>query len=154
MAEKKVQLQTLWKNIEQGKAVVSQQQTGEDETANALLRLDVDALLAHKSFKANDIDIALYTKGRYWELLRQLEDSQQVTTSAVLLRILCLLHLISTNERIGNLTAFEYLRDKVLPQLKQVEDKDDTGRLKQYREWLSRFCLGHDLPTEFWEVVA
>jgi hypothetical protein len=92
-----------------------------------------------------------YLQGRYKEVLRRLEKTASLP--AVLIKVLCLLQMAVKNEAIAQTPPTQYLRDKVLPQLKQVEGNDETGRIKVCREWLEAFCYGRALNVNFREGV-
>lgn len=96
---------------------------------------------------------AQYVEGRHRDLLRSLE-RESANAWSVILRILCLLRMSQSHETIGETDALKYLRDRVLPRIKQVEVDGGTPELHQRQEWLERFCLGYELPDEFWDALA
>jgi len=97
-------------------------------------------------------ELEAYLNGHYRDVLRHLEKTENPSHSSIILKVLCLLQMASTDELIGHVHPTEYLRDKVLSQLRQAEHIDGTGNLKLRREWLERFCLGHELPQAFWDA--
>ena len=96
--------------------------------------------------------LAEYISGNYRDSLRHLEELETLSLSSVLLKVLCLLQMAMKDEYIANTHPIEYLRDKVIPQLKQVESSN--GDIKLCREWVERFCLGYDLLTlDAWDFI-
>jgi hypothetical protein len=96
-----------------------------------------------------------YMRSEYKELLRVLEDASTITLHLVLLKTLCLLHMAmaDTEEKIGNVTPLEYLRNRIIPQLREVEYQDETGIISERREWLEAFCLGRLMPDQFRQAI-
>jgi len=103
----------------------------------------------------DDVKVAAvqYTQGSYRDLFRSLERGPAEPWS-VILRVLCLLRMAQLHETIGETDALDYLRDRVIPRVKQVEIEADISELRQRREWLELFCLGHGLPSKFWDALA
>ena len=62
-----------------------------------------------------------YVAGNYRNALRRLEQVEITSLPSVLLKVLCLLQMMLKDELIGNIQPNDYLRDKVIPQLKHVE---------------------------------
>jgi len=134
----------LWAHLAKGGDVLLAQATAQsDEKRLLLLANQLDRLPENVKAAA-----AQYVDGNYRDLLRSLEP--EVATWSVILRVLCLLRMSQSHETIHQMDALEYLRDRVLDQIKE----GDTPELHQRQEWLKRFCLGHELPDEFWEALA
>ncbi|XWX05463.1 hypothetical protein VZO05_07845 [Aggregatilineales bacterium SYSU G02658] len=89
-----------------------------------------------------------YLNGNYRDVLRRLErieDSDNLVV--VLLKVVCLLQMEALNETIGGTRPVDYLRDRTLKQIKQLGKTDE---LRVITKWLEAFCLGYELPSEFW----
>ena len=139
----------LWAHLEKGGDVLLAQAVAlPDEKRLLLLANELDRLPEHVKAAA-----AEYVEGKCRDLLRSLEH-ESANTWSVILRVLCLLRMSQSHETIGETDALKYLRDRVLPRIKQVEVDGGTPELHQRQEWLERFCLGHELPDEFWDALA
>jgi hypothetical protein len=137
----------LWNAIQSGDLEIERSPLQEDPILRPLNLVEIANAI---SLPSNYVEH--YQVGNYKELLRLLEDHDDMSLSLVLLKIICLLNMSKLNQSIGNKNALEYLRDHTIPQLRQVENQDKTGLLGERRMWLELFCYGRDLPDEFWSV--
>ncbi len=97
-------------------------------------------------------ELTEYLNGNYRDVLRRLEQLENSSHLViVLLKVTCLLQMEARNEKIGNKRPKEYLRDRILQQLKQLSETDE---LRVTTEWLEAFCFGHELPVEFWSSAS
>lgn len=97
-------------------------------------------------------EVTEYLNGNYRDVVRRLERPENSSHLANLsLKVMCLLQMEARNETIGNTRPREYLRDRILKQLKQ---SDETDELRTVIEWLEAFCFGHELPTGFWSITT
>jgi len=97
-------------------------------------------------------ELSEYLNGNYRDALRRLERTENPSHLViVLLKVTCLLQMEVHNEMIGNTRPREYLRDRILKQIKQLGETDE---LRVITEWLEAFCFGHELPVEFWSITS
>jgi len=149
-----VSISELWHAIQTGKIEV---QSSAPPVATVLYPLaeNAERLLQEGLLEGYEGYLELYLQGNYRELLRALQHaSVKKSLHIVLLKVLCLLHMAAANESIGNKKSLDYLRDEVLPELKQFESKDGSDIVAERRKWLEAFCLGHEPPDYFWEAIG
>ena len=89
-----------------------------------LLKERSDQLQKEPAISALRGELEGYISGNYRDALRGLERLHSPSLTSVLLKVLCLLQMALKDDFIGNTHPIEYLRDKVIPQLKHVEYGD------------------------------
>lgn len=94
--------------------------------------------------------ISDYLHANYRDAMRRLEKVEKPSRLVLALKVICLLQMAARDEMIVSRHPREYLRDSVLKDLKHLDDGHD---FREANEWLERFCFGHDLPLEFWEIA-
>jgi hypothetical protein len=149
---KEMRIEDVWEMIQAGSQTFPDKKLEASNTPIFLsLEGAIDQLQQDPAFSALRGELAGYVSRNYRDVLRRLEHLETPSLQSALLKVLCLLQMALKDEFIGNTHPIEYLRDKVIPQLKQVEHGDESGVVKVHREWLERYCWGHELPNEFWE---
>ncbi len=148
---KPVHISELWHAIQSGELRLPQAESSGKTGQLRPLNGNLETLAEEYSMPAEYVRD--YEAGKFKELLRKLEKQSDISLYEVLLKVLCLLHMAKSDESIGNKHPVEYLRDRILPQLKQVEYQDETGVVSERREWLELYCYGHELPSKFWNKL-
>jgi len=133
---------SLWNTLKSGQPLLRSAVQGSPSAQPLIALNDWLALEAAQDVLPDWVSaLTLYQQESYADALKLLEKRDQADLSVLLLETLCLLHLEIKDEKFKRYRSINYLRDIILPRLRQAALSDKSGRLRDQIERLERFSL-------------